>query len=144
MNKSEKAISMFKTMNCNQSVFAAFGPDYGISEETCFKLGLGYGGGMGRQGKTCGAVTGAYTVIGLWASQQSENKQEQKKIAAQKVAEFNTAFTDQFQYTDCKDLLGYNLSIPEEAEQINKKNLFDTVCSNIVGNAATILTRILA
>jgi C_GCAxxG_C_C family probable redox protein len=143
VNKSEKAVSYFKTLNCNQAVFAAFGPDYGVSEELCIKLGLSYGGGMGRQGKTCGAVTGAYNVIGLWAAGRAEDLPGKKKLATQKVLEFNHLFTKFCGNLECKDLLGYNLSIPEEEAQIKEQNLFDTICPNLVGKAAEILEEIL-
>jgi C_GCAxxG_C_C family probable redox protein len=143
MNKSEKAILFFKTLNCNQAVFAAFGPVYGVSEELCIKLGLSYGGGMGRQGKTCGVVTGAYNVIGLWASEQSNELQEQKQIAAQKVKEFNQLFIRENKYLECKDLLGYDISIPEEAIKIKEQNLSDTLCPKFVGKAVELLEEIL-
>jgi C_GCAxxG_C_C family probable redox protein len=143
MNKSEKAIQLFKTLNCNQAVLAPFGPDYGVSEELCIKLGLSYGGGMGRQGKTCGAVTGAYTVIGLWAADHAEDLPAKKKLATQKVQEFNQLFTKQYGHLDCKDLLGYNLSIAEEDAKVKELNLFDTVCPKLVGSAAELLEEIL-
>lgn len=143
MNKTEKALQLFKILNCNQAVFATFGPGYGVSEELCIKLGLSYGGGMGRQGKTCGVVTGAYFVIGLWASGQSNELQEQKHIAAQKVKEFNHLFIRQYKYLECKDLLGLDFSIPEEAIKIKEQNLSDTLCPKFVGKAVDLLEKIL-
>jgi len=143
MNKSEKAIKLFTTLNCNQAVLAAYGPDYGISEELCIKLGLSYGGGMGRQGRTCGAVTGAYTVIGLWAAENAEDLPARKKLAALKVQEFNQLFINLYGHLDCKDLLGYNLSIPEEDAKVKELNLFGTVCPKLVGTAAELLGEIL-
>jgi len=143
MEKSEKAIQLFKTLNCNQAVLAVYGPDYGVSEELCINLGLGYGGGMGRQGRTCGAVTGAYTVIGLWAADKAVDLPAKKKLAAQKVQEFNQLFTRLYGHLDCKDLLGYNLSIPEEDAKVKELNLFDIVCPKLVGKAAELLDEIL-
>lgn len=142
MTKSEKAIQLFKTLNCNQAVFASFGPDYGVSEELCIKLGLSYGGGMGRQGKTCGAVTGAYNVIGLWASQKSNDLPEQKQIAARKVKEFNELFKSHFIHLECNDLLGYDISNSEEAVKIKELNLFETVCPKLVGKETELLEEI--
>jgi C_GCAxxG_C_C family probable redox protein len=143
MEKSEKAIQLFNTLNCNQAVLASFGPDYGVSEELCIKLGLSYGGGMGRQGKTCGAVTGAYTVIGLWAADNAEDLPTKKKLATQKVQEFNQLFIKRYGHLDCKDLLGYNLSIPEEDAKVKELNLFDKVCPKLVGSAAELIEEIL-
>ena len=143
MNKQEKALKNFEQMNCNQSVFVAFGPDYDISEELCFKLGLSFGGGMGKQGKTCGAVTGAYNVIGLWSATQTDDKGRQKQIAAEKVQEFNKLFVKQNGHTDCKALLKYDMSIPGEAQKIEELGLTKSVCPDLVGYSAKILEEIL-
>jgi C_GCAxxG_C_C family probable redox protein len=143
MEKSILAVQNFKTMNCNQAVFAAFGPDYGVSEELCVRLGLGFGGGMGRQGRTCGVVTSAYLVIGLWAATQSDNLNTQKIIAADKVVEYNKIFQEMNTYLDCKDLLGYRLYIPEEKAKSEELGLHEKVCSELVKISATILEKIL-
>ncbi len=143
MKKSEKAAVNFKTMNCNQSVLAAFGPDFGVSENICFNLGLGYGGGIGREGRACGACTGAYSVIGLWAATKSNDSGEQKNIAALKVQEYNRLFIKKHTHLDCKDLLGYNMSIPEEKAKITELNLHENICMGLVKSSAEILTEIL-
>ncbi|MBP7507872.1 MAG: C_GCAxxG_C_C family protein [Prolixibacteraceae bacterium] len=143
MKKSEKAAVNFKTMNCNQSVLAVFGPDFGVSEDLCFNLGLGYGGGIGREGRACGACTGAYTAIGLWAATKSNDSGEQKNIAALKVQEYNRLFIKKYNHLDCKDLLGYNMAIPEEKAKITELNLHQNICVDLVRSSAEILTEIL-
>ena len=66
MTKSETALDYFRNkFNCSQAVFAAFGPAYGLSEDSCLKIGCAFGGGMGKQQLTCGAVTGALMALGL-------------------------------------------------------------------------------
>lgn len=137
------AQSNFKTMNCNQSVLATYGSQYGISKELCFSLGLSFGGGMGKQGKTCGAATGAYMVIGLWSSQQSNDPSKQKEMAAVKVQEFNKLFEEKHNSTSCTELLGYNMSKPEGLEKIQEKDLFSAICPGLVGDAVEILEQIL-
>lgn len=144
MNNQEKSIKNFETMNCNQAVFCTYGPKFGVEEKLCLKLGLAYGGGMGRQGKTCGAVTGAYNVIGLWSAEQPlKEMAEMKKIAAEKVQEFNRLFIEANGSLECKDLLKYDISIPEQSEKVNELGLFDTVCPKMVGSSAKILDQIL-
>ncbi|MDA3929227.1 MAG: C-GCAxxG-C-C family protein [Prolixibacteraceae bacterium] len=143
MKNNNKAIHNFSTMNCNQSVLAAFGPKFGVSEDLCFSLGLSFGGGMGKQGKTCGAVTGAYTVIGLWSAKQSTNPLEQKNIALAKVQEYNALFEKKFGSIECKTLLKYDMTIAEDLKIINLLTLFDTECPKFVGKSAEILDVIL-
>jgi C_GCAxxG_C_C family probable redox protein len=143
MNKKEKAIRNFKTMNCNQSVFTAYASDFGISEELSFSLGLAFGGGMGHLGKTCGTVTGAYIVIGLWCARKTADRKEQKQLAELKVKEFTQLFIERNGSIECKELLKYDLSIPDEAMEARNLDLFNIICSDLVGSSAEILEAIL-
>jgi C_GCAxxG_C_C family probable redox protein len=143
MSNREIAIQQFKTMNCNQSVISVFGPQFGVPAEVCFNMGLAFGGGMGRQGKICGAVTGAYMAIGLWSAGQSTEIKQQKKLAVEKVAQFNRLFVEKHGSLDCKALLKYDLSIPDEAEKAAELGLFDSICPELVGSSAEIITKIL-
>lgn len=143
MSKQKKAVDNFKTMNCNQAVLSTFGSDFGIDEELSFALGLSFGGGMGKQGKTCGVVTGAYTVIGLWCSKQNEDKEQQRKLAVEKVKEFNNSFIKSEGSFECKSLLKYDMSIPEDLKKIQKLNLFETLCPKLVAQSTGILEKIL-
>ena len=66
MSKVDDAVATFKTgFNCAQSVLAAFGPELGLSCEQCLRMACAFGGGIARQGRICGAVSGALMVIGL-------------------------------------------------------------------------------
>ena len=66
MSRIEEAISRFKEdFSCAQSIFSTYAPHYGLDEDKALKISTGFGGGMARSGRTCGAVTGAYMVIGL-------------------------------------------------------------------------------
>lgn len=143
MTKSEKAVENFNSLNCNQSILSVFGPDYGICENHCMSLGLGFGGGMGKQGKTCGAVTGAYMVIGLWAAKKPGNNNEKKEIANQKIREFNKLFIEGHGVLECEKLLGYNVGVPEENEKIKSLGYFQTRCPKYISASAEILCNIL-
>jgi C_GCAxxG_C_C family probable redox protein len=50
---------------CAQAVLASFAEDYGLSEEAALRISTGFGSGMGRLCEVCGALTGAFMVIGL-------------------------------------------------------------------------------
>ena len=64
--KSEQAVRKFrKGFNCSQAVLSVYAEEFGLCRETALKIACGYGGGMGRMALTCGAVTGAFMVIGL-------------------------------------------------------------------------------
>lgn len=143
MTNQEKATLNFLRMNCNQSVLAVYGPQYGLSEEMCFNVGLSFGGGMGKQGKTCGAATGAYVTIGLWSSKQCEDRDEQKRIAAEKVKEFNIRFVKKFKSIECKSLLEFDMSVPSNLKVIQEEDLFNKICPSLVSYSTVILDEIL-
>jgi len=63
---SDLARELFKKgYNCSQSVFAAFCDETGLSNDTALKISSPFGGGMGRLGEVCGAVTGMFMVVGM-------------------------------------------------------------------------------
>jgi C_GCAxxG_C_C family probable redox protein len=64
MTKGDIAVENFKTgMNCCQAVVLAFKDEINVSEDMLKKLSIGFGGGLGRQRLTCGAVSGMCMVI---------------------------------------------------------------------------------
>lgn len=50
--------------NCAQCILLAARSFTGLDEETCIKLGSGFGGGI-KSGEICGAVSGSIMVLGL-------------------------------------------------------------------------------
>ena len=66
MNRKEQAEASFKEgFSCSQAVLAAFSDEFRIPRETALRISQGFGGGMARMAETCGALTGAFMVIGL-------------------------------------------------------------------------------
>lgn len=66
MNQSERAVACFKEgFSCSQAVFSTFAPQLGLECELALKVAGLFGGGMGRLGEVCGAVTGALMALGL-------------------------------------------------------------------------------
>ncbi len=51
--------------NCCQAVVLAFSDVVGVDESTLLKISSSFGGGMGKMGEVCGAVSGMFMVIGL-------------------------------------------------------------------------------
>ena len=61
MSRVERAVRRFaEGFNCSQAILSAYAEHFGLEEETAMKVAAGFGGGMGRLGRTCGAVTGAF------------------------------------------------------------------------------------
>lgn len=51
--------------NCTQSVLMSFTQDLNMNDETAFRLGANFGGGM-KCGLTCGVLAGALMTLGLY------------------------------------------------------------------------------
>jgi C_GCAxxG_C_C family probable redox protein len=143
MNKPEKAIDIFKRTNCAQAVIAAYAEDYGVNDKTALKFALAFGGGMGRTGETCGAVTGAFMVLGLKYEIMNISGTEKKELAYQKVKEFVKEFKARNNSILCKDLLGLDIGSEEGQKIFNEKDLHHNFCPKFVKDAAEILEKIL-
>jgi len=63
-SRIDKVMERFGPFDCSQAMLAAWCEDYGLDVQTALKLSCGLAVGMARLGSTCGAVTGAYLVIG--------------------------------------------------------------------------------
>ncbi len=126
-------------MNCAQSVLTAFCEELGLDKTTARKIAMGFGGGMGMCGKTCGAVTGSYMVIGLKQDLKPETAVQTKDRTYALVREFNQKFCRKNGSTTCKDLLGLDPSTPEGLAAARQKNLFTTICPQMVYDAVKIL-----
>ena len=143
MTKKEKALSLFSSnFNCSQAVFTAFAPDFGIDEKLALMLATSFGGGA-RNGEICGAVSGALLVIGLKYGHWDSNDNEQKSRAYEISVDFTKRFKEANCSIVCRDLLGYDLTVPEDKVFIKEKNLFKTVCPKMVESAVEILEKVL-
>ena len=65
MSRADLALSRFSAgFSCSQSVLSAFAPDLGLELDPALRVAAAFGGGMGRTGRTCGAVTSALMALG--------------------------------------------------------------------------------
>ena len=144
MNDIEKAVSRFKEdYSCSQAIFSAFGSRFGINEQTALKIASTFGGGMARMGNTCGAVTGAFMVIGLKHGHTNPEDEELKEEVYRIVNRFADEFKSRNGSIFCRELLGYELSDPEQRQTVNEKGLPDTICVKLVRDSAEILEKLL-
>ena len=144
MDRIESARAIFKEgFSCSQAMLAAYGESFGLDRETALRVAAGFGGGMGRMGGTCGAVTGAYMAIGLKHGPVNAKDKERKEKTQQLVREFARRFGNLHGSLICKELLGFDVSTPEGAAQAKEKKIHLTVCANFVHSAAEIVEELL-
>lgn len=124
-------------------MLSSFGEEFGLDRERALKVAGAFGGGMARMGKTCGAVTGALMVIGLKYSKTKAGDEGARERTYELVGEFIKRFKSLHGTICCRELLGYDLSSPEERTAASEKGLFTTLCPQFVRNATEILEEIL-
>lgn len=83
--------------NCAQSVLMSFTQDLKLDDESAYKIGAAFGGGM-KCGLVCGAVTGALMTLGMF---EVDNPETTQKV----IREFKVRHNAML---DCKDLLKAN------------------------------------
>ncbi len=135
--KIEKIDSIFPGVNCCQTVFSLYAPELGLDEKTALKISSGFGGGMACA-ETCGAVTGAYMVLGLKHGHSSSDPDEKTKTK-NIVKKFNQLFIEKQGSLICKKLAGYDISIPEEAEKATEEGVFTEKCPEFIKTACQII-----
>ena len=141
MKMSEKAVECFNSgFNCSQSIFSVYGEQFGINSELALKITSGFGAGMGRLCETCGAVTGAFMVIGLKYGYISPDNKEGKEKIYSLIREFSQRFKERNQSTCCEELLGTHMVTgdKEKAAQRVKE-----ICPKMVRDSAEILDELL-
>jgi C_GCAxxG_C_C family probable redox protein len=128
--------------NCAQAVFSHAAEELGLDEEEALKIASGFGGGM-LLGEMCGCVTGAIMALGLKYGFSEPNDSIGKGIANEKTMEFLRKFKEKNGAHRCKDLLGMDVSIPEEKMKISQEGLIEKKCPGFVSSACEILDELL-
>lgn len=128
--------------DCSQVVLSYYADALGLDKDTANKVAACFGGGM-EWGETCGAVTGSLMAIGLKYGHFKEGDQAQKAIMKVKMAEFKEKFIAQYQSCKCKELLGYDITIPDELEKVLELGIIATRCPKIVKDTIDSLKTVL-
>jgi C_GCAxxG_C_C family probable redox protein len=143
--KSEQVVSCFEEgFCCSQAVLSAYAEEFGLPREAALKISRGFGGGMGRMAHTCGAVTGAFMVIGLKYGNADARDKQARENTYGLVREFARRFKERNGSVMCRDLLGCDISRPEGLNAAREKGLFTSVCPNMLRDATEILEEIIS
>ena len=144
MSKVELVLCRFKDdLDCAQAILSTYGPELGLDSEIAIKLTDAFTGGIGHMGETCGAVTGAFMVLGLKYGERATGYQSANKKTHSLVKEFINRFTSRNGSIVCKELLGCDISNSEVLNSEKTKNLFKTACPKYLQNAAEIIEELL-
>ena len=143
--KIDTAVEKFLSgYNCAQSVLYAFGPDLGLDAETALKVATGLGGGMGRRGEVCGAVTGGILALGLKYGRGGQQDRSATDQAYQKTQELMAAFERVHGSCTCRTLLGgCDLQTAEGQRFFKANDLLHKTCARCVQTVGEIVAGML-
>lgn len=136
-SKSLLVDEQFSKFNCAQTVFSLFAPELGIDEKTALKVASGFGSGM-NYAETCGAVTGAYMVIGLKHGHATPNPDE-KANTKKLIRQFNEKFIAGHGSLICKKLIGFDIATPEGSAAASEAGVFETHCPAFIKTSCLII-----
>ena len=140
-SKAKDAVACFNEgFNCAQAVLSTYCEQFGLDRETALRVACGLGGGMGRRQETCGAVSGAYLVIGLKYGQCAKDDAATKEKTYALVQEFARRFEAKNKSTNCRELLGVDLI---GGDRQTASECVKRVCPKMVQDAAEILESLL-
>ena len=92
--------------NCAQSVLIPFADVLGLTEEQAALVAVGFGGGMGRLRKNCGAYSAMVMLCGAFFGPDGAKAELRTEVYAQ-VQRVQRLFHDTFGTDQCADCLLY-------------------------------------
>jgi len=140
MDRAENAVTLFNQgFACAPAVFAPFSEGIGVEPKTALKIACGFGAGMGQMGKTCGAATGAFMVIGLKYGKGTPAEEPLKQQTYALVREFTKKFEAINGTLVCRELIGYDLTTEEGLKAARASGIFRKSCLKYIRDAVMIL-----
>jgi C_GCAxxG_C_C family probable redox protein len=139
MDQPTRAVDSFLDgYACSQAIISTYADLFDLDREQALKIAAGFAAGM-RQAGTCGAVTGAYMVLGLKFSESDSEKPERRKPVYEAVNEFVSRFVEVNGSLNCRELLGCDISTAAGMETAKEGEMFKKVCPRFVKSSAEIL-----
>ncbi len=145
MTHKEKANQLLhQQYHCSQALFGAFAEELGLDLKTAFKISTCFGAGM-RQGGICGCITASLLVLGMAIGFYDAQDRELEVYGNQKTDEFIHRFREEMDdKCNCRDILGKDISRPEEMAVIRREGLILKECPRAMNASIEILEDMLA
>ncbi|MDD6811027.1 MAG: C-GCAxxG-C-C family (seleno)protein [Lachnospiraceae bacterium] len=145
MTHKEKAEQLIQQKyHCSQIILGTFADDLGLDLKTALKIGTCFSMGM-RQGEICGCVSASLMVLGLAMGSYDSNDKTQEIYCNKKMDELIQRFSERMDgATNCRDILGKDISKPEELAAIRKEGLILKKCPRAIYGCIEILEELLS
>ncbi|MFW5758288.1 MAG: C-GCAxxG-C-C family protein [Bacteroidota bacterium] len=135
--------AFYNGYNCAQTVLKSFKNEFDFDDVMAMGMSAGFGGGMGKMQKTCGAVTGAFMVLGLYCAQKYSDNIMIKQETGTMSAAFHQKFLELNNTSNCIELLKTSLNTREGKKYYDQQNLRQKVCQKCIYDAIDIVEGII-
>lgn len=130
--------------NCAQAVLCAFSDELGFDFAQAHRLTTCMGAGLGRRQLLCGAVSGGALALGAALGNDSGADLAAKERCYAIVAEFVATIEAEFGFSDCRSLLGVDISTEAGRTEVKTRGLGASVCDRIISRSADLAEQAIA
>lgn len=136
---AEDHLKMFNEegFNCAEAVLAG-----ATGSRQCVNLASGFGGGIGRSGSVCGAVTGAVMALGQIMGMRCEDSTATPRQLQEAVNDLLDSFRKEFGAHLCGELIPYDLSSREGLEAFRNDPEGKARCAEFVDRGVALVREI--
>jgi C_GCAxxG_C_C family probable redox protein len=143
-SRGDQAVETFISgFNCAQSVLSSCCPELSLDRDTALRVSSGFGGGIARRQEICGALSGGILAISLKHGRGENDDRSAIDTTYGKIRELIARFESAHGSSQCRTLLGCDLSTPEGQQFFKDNSLSATICRECVRTAADALDGIL-
>jgi len=116
-------------------VITILGEDLNFDKAQAMKMATALGGGLGRWGTVCGAVSGGVMALGFCYGRTKAEEIESREKTYAKVQEMLGEFERAFSSIQCRELIRLNLRDPEDRQKFEEMRLHGR-CARFVAKSA--------
>lgn len=125
-------------LTCSEALVLAGTEASGVKSDMLVEAALGLCGGVGFQGRVCGAITGAAMVISLAVAAKEKDYKKRKLQTATAVGRLCQAFEKETGSADCRKITGLDLTTPD-GRKIMEERVKEEKCAGCVRLGARLL-----
>ncbi|MGD0173758.1 MAG: C-GCAxxG-C-C family protein [Anaerolineales bacterium] len=145
MDRAEIAVDTMRSgFNCAQSMVKAYAAELNADEAAVVRMVAPFGGGMGRNGYVCGAVSGAVMVIGARFGNADAADTAARDRAYAAVSKLLEKFRAEHHTVLCRELISFEINNPEGYQRAREAGVFQNRCPLFLRSVGKILDEILS
>ena len=128
---------------CSEAVLMALAKCMGVESKLIPMIATGFGAGIGREGEVCGALSGAVMGLGLKLGRDVPGFIVDGRRPHWYATELMKGFKALHGHLRCRDLLGLDLTNPEDYRKYSERNLWATKCRDLITSATELAYELL-